>query len=479
MIGRAKAFINYTARKMHQDAVNDELSKAFRDYVKTLTWQTLADRVYDCLLPKTIELLASTDWTVARLRAMKLNRLDLRANLVYTLLSSIDAYGGSTRNFARRIECHMVNCQNAIDGKEYDKKVYYDRVKKNGVMPDAVILGINRFNQEPLFLEVMEDLLIRALRLFGPERQMQRQRNMADRSFHPHTPQPEWRGANAILPCCAASQAHSVTFYNCGNSDCDESFDDIWHWGMHMKRDHGEPRPFRCDTKDCTSAFETIDSLRTHLYFQNHVYEWYCDVCDFSTTSESKTAHLKSAKHIQSVNTKAKNQDPGYCEACKVTVDLKNPRSWARHLESDAHKKATGKEYTKYCEPCKKDVSISHWKEHTKTKGHMKAAGEEIPTKHCEACDVTVEVSGWRGHIKSQSHLKAVGEEVPMKHCDDCDVDVLASTWQGHVRTQGHLKAAGKEEKRHCDACGVSVVKWAKHVKTKKHQAVAKQAADN
>ncbi len=160
----------------------------------------MAEMVYDCLLSETSDLIGGEEWAMAKLPKLAQAQKDIRANMVYMLVSSQDAYCGSTRCWNISWMFHNKECQDALSGNAYSPKAFYYRVKVNGEMAEAFILGFNCYSNEPLFLETFEDLLIRVFRL-DESCLPNKQAIIASNVFHPDSPIPQWTGANAALPC--------------------------------------------------------------------------------------------------------------------------------------------------------------------------------------------------------------------------------------------------------------------------------------
>src|SRR5205085_2764474 len=120
----------------------------------------------------------------------------------------------------------------------------YDCVKKTKVMSETIVLGFNKYTEEPLFLETFEDMLIRVLKSFGTPKKAEKQRVLADNAFHPSSPTPEWRGTNACLPCCMPPWSGNIRIFECKHilidgTKCNKTFFHLSDWGFHARLTHG------------------------------------------------------------------------------------------------------------------------------------------------------------------------------------------------------------------------------------------------
>jgi hypothetical protein len=369
---RVKSIIEYTAKKMKEDAHHDELSTAFTDYVKGLDVADIVNMAFECLERHTRELLGSSEWTITHLKGMATLHRDLAASGIYGLVGITSLYVGSTRNFKYRNEQHMENCQLAIDGdEECESKQFYDAIAQDGILPDVVYFAINRFNAQPLWLEVLEDLLIRILGTFNPTRRlMSRQRSIANASRHPKAPMPNWKGQNAALPCCSGSAVSRTSDEVC--FVCDEHFTDTYSWKHHLAHQHRIFKPYSCTKPNC----------EVRGYIPSDIF-W----------------------HERNVHTFAE------CEICGKVYPLSGIKAHTQICQGKDYRPYTTCDYTTCdyttcdyttCEICGGVYLLSSMKAHTQT--HHKGNHHETRTRvNCDICGKSIFPSSLKNHKTSRS----------------------------------------------------------------------------
>ncbi len=126
--------------------------------------------------------------------------------------------------------------------------------------------------------------MIRILKLLSGTTRSQKQRVIADDTFHPQSPIPDWHGSNRCLPCCMSPwSGQSQTQIVCNGkmpnrSTCGGKFDLLSDWADHIRTAHGVLQLFK----------------------------WHCNVCDIDLCTSYRNA--QSASHLKSVTHKCRRR---------------------------------------------------------------------------------------------------------------------------------------------------------------------------
>ncbi|KAF1986716.1 hypothetical protein K402DRAFT_354735 [Aulographum hederae CBS 113979] len=150
-----------SCKRLSQDAFNNDVSKDFKEYLISWTPQMLARHVVK-QLPSDVVEFHSGDLTLDRLSQLPTADTKLPLRGVYALTSQVVYVGssGSIRyRFYYKTKGHFALLRKALrEGSS--KKVFYNLCAKKNIMLDIKFLAIETEDEDLLFLEIVENVLV-------------------------------------------------------------------------------------------------------------------------------------------------------------------------------------------------------------------------------------------------------------------------------------------------------------------------------